>query len=256
MVKVVSFNGKEIPDFIRVTGISFPVFGELNLRETAIPRRYGNVDNKVKVGGAPYSLDVVLIHDSEKSIHEQAEELKRWLIGDNWKPSKLIFSDQPNKYVLARASGNVEIKDLFIHGEGTLDFYAANPTKYDTEQTVHTESVSLGEDVVIPYVGLQEAPSVVSVTLGINATNLVLTHEESGNFIKVLGTLVNGDVLTIDNNKKLIKLNGVNAMKNLTFGSNWFYLKEGTNTLNLTADAWENPDNLKTELKVTYRRGD
>ena len=172
----IKFNKKALPSFIKVTGITFPVLPEVNFAETEVPRRYGNIDNGVTFGGKPIKIEISIIRDKVKNIHAQADELKAWLKGDSWKPSQLTFNEQPNQYVLARVTNNVEIEDLFIHGTSSIDFYASNPTKYDITPGTATSATGA---VNVSYTGTEDTPAVITVTVKEACSNLNIKHTQS-----------------------------------------------------------------------------
>lgn len=243
----VKFNKKDLPDFIRVTGISFPVLPEIDFKETAIPRRYGNLDNGVNFGGKPITLTIMLVKDKVKNIHNQSDELKLWLKGDSWKPSQLTFDEQPKQYILARAINNVEIDDLFIHGTGSIEFYASDPTKYD----IAAYNVSSDNGAVnIPYTGTEEAATVTTITVKEACSNLNIKHTQSGRNIRLIGAFKAGSKVLVDSDKKVVKVDGTVTMKLLAFESRWIYLTEGANTITVTSE--NNP--AKNTISVDYKK--
>lgn len=243
----VKFNKKDAPDFIRVTGINFPALPEIEHKETAVPRRYGNIDNGVNFGGKPITLTIMLVDEKVKNIHDQSDELKLWLKGDNWKPSQLTFDEQPKQYLLARVVNNVEIDDLFIHGESSIEFYASDPTKYD----VASYSVSSENGAVnIPYTGMEATPAVITVTIKEACNNLNIKHSQSAFNIRLLGAFKAGSKVLIDCDRKVIKVDGTVTMKLLAFESRWIYLSEGTNTIAVTSE--NNP--AKNTISVDYKK--
>lgn len=241
------FNKKALPEFIRVTGISFPVLPDIDFNETKVPRRYGNIDNGVTFGGKPIKVEITLVREKTKNIHTQADELKAWLKGDNWKPSQLTFEEQPLQYVLARVVNNVEIEDLFIHGTASIDFHASDPIKYDVTPIV-TSSVTGA--VTSVYAGTESTPSVITVTVKADCNNLNIKHTQSKFNIRLLGAFKANSVVIVDSNKKVVKVDGVVTMKLLDFTSRWIYLVAGTNTITVTS---ENSAALNT-VKLEYKK--
>lgn len=243
----VKFNKKDIPDFIRVTGVSFPVLPDIEHQETAVPRRYGNIDNGINFGGKPIKLTIVLVKDKVKNIHDQADELKLWLRGDNWKPSQLTFDEQPKQYILARVTNSVEIDDLFIHGTGSIEFYASDPTKYDiAAYNVSSENGAVN----IPYSGVEDSPAIISITVKEACNNLNIKHTQSGRNIRLLGAFKAGAKVLVDCDKKVVKVDGTVTMKLLAFESRWIYLSEGANTITVASE--NNP--AKNTISVDYKK--
>lgn len=248
MANVLSFNGIEIPDFLRVTGITFPVTPELTVKETEIPRRYGNLDNGVKFGGKPISVSCVVVIPKGRNIHDLADEFKRWIKGDNWKPSKLVFGEQPETYLLSRVSSQVDISDLFLYGETELEFQSADPRKYASEMTSKSFQGNTGE---LTYDGIEKAPSIVEIVLGGDCGRITLTHEPSHKQVILTGTLVAGQKVTIDSDRKTVSINDNVEMTLLGFRSQWIYLEDGTNSFTISTDT-----TIESEMTVSYRKAD
>ncbi|MGB3160395.1 MAG: distal tail protein Dit [Carnobacterium sp.] len=243
----VKFNKKSVPDFIRITGIKFPVMGEISHNETVIPRRFGNIDNGINFGGKKINLTITLVKDKIKNIHTQSDELKVWLKGDNWKPSQLTFDEQPTKYLLARVVGSVDINDLFMYGESEIEFIASDPTKYD----LASYNVSSTNGAVnIPYAGMEDTPAVITVTVKEACNNLNIKHTQTGFNIRLIGAFKAGAVVLIDCDKKVVKVNGAVTMKLLAFESRWIYLSSGTNTITVTSEDKPALNTVSVDYKV------
>lgn len=249
MATVVSFNGVEIPQFVKVTGISFPALADISVRETEIPRGYGNLDNGVKFGGKAFKLSTVLVIPEGSDIHGMADDLKGWLRGNDWKPSALTFGEQSDKYVLARVSNAVDIEDLFLYGETDIEFYAANPTKYAVAQTVVN---SVSGSATVPYTGLETAPTDISITIAADCTNLTLTHTPSYLTLILLGNFKLGQVVSINSVSKVVKVGSAVSMGLLDFRSRWIKLSSGSNVIKLTTAT----AGVVNNFKVTYRKAD
>lgn len=247
--EVVGFNNVEIPEFLRVTGISFPVTPELTLKEAEVPRRYGNVDNGVSFGGKPsFTVTCVAMIPEGSNIHDLADEFKTWLRGDNWAPSRLTFGEQPDKYVMARVASAVSMTDLFLHGETEVEFSAADPIKYASE--ISSKSFT-GSQEQIPYTGIEKAPTLIEIDLKGNAGRITVRHEPSFKAADIVGTLKEGQKVTIDSDRKLIQIDGTTDMTLLTFESQWLFMEHGTNVFTVESDT-----NIETETTVSYRTAD
>lgn len=249
MENVVTFNGIALPQWVKVTGINFPVLPTIDVRESIIPRRYGNVDNGVKFGGKTIKLAVMILLGEKDNLQDRADELKAWLRGDNWKPSKLIFDEQPDRYMLARVSNEVDIEDLFFVGTGEIEFYSANPLKYSLQETTETGN---SNGVSLPYVGLEKAPTVISVEITQACTDLSISHKETGNQIYLRGNFNSGQTVVVDSNRKLVQVDGITANTLLDFTSRWIYVEHGANTITSSSLT----EGVVNRITVSYRRTD
>lgn len=231
---IVTFNEKNMPDFIKVTDVDFQIIGDVSILETDVPKRIGNFDAGIKRGGKRVTLTCKLVK-REKSIHEYADILKAWAKGDDWKPSKLIFNDQPEFHMMARVVNSLDVTDLFAVGETEIEFYAADPIKYKNEaDTVH----SVDGEAIISYEGIEDSPLILSTTLSGGASKITLHNDRTDRRETLIleGEVLSGSILEIDCNKKVIKIDDKARMNLLTLSSEWIYLKEGFNVLTLIVD--------------------
>lgn len=229
---MITFNSKPLPSFAKVTGYSISVAGDLAIRETEIPRRIGNVDNGIKVGAKTHSFSLLVLPEQGKSIHQQADELKEWLMGDSWETGKLVFNDQPDKYIIGRFANSIELKDLFIMGETEIQFIASDPIKYSSD--LSSKGSSAGTTSV-DYKGIEKAPTVITVQVLTNCEDIIITHKQTNKKALVLGSFKAGQTIVIDSDKKVVKLNGVVQMRLISLDNDWLYLQRGMNTFTFTS---------------------
>lgn len=247
-MSVVIFNNVDIPSFVKVTGITFSVLPSIDMLQTSMPRKYGNIDNGVKLGGKAFELSLLLLHDDKQSIQDQSDELAEWLKGDNWKPSKLTFKEQPNQYYLARVSNSVEVDDLFKYGQTTITFEASNPVKYTKSGLTHTSDTGT---VAFNYEGKVNAVPTIVIKVLVPSTDIIIKHNQSQNTIKLNGNFQVGQTIVIDNNLKKVSLNNSVSMKLLDFTSKWIYVENGQNTITTT-----NKEGTVNQITVSYLKAD
>lgn len=246
-MNVVSFNNIDIPSFVKVTDISFSITPDINMLKTKMPRRYGDIDNGVKLGGKTFDLKLLLLHDTNKSIQDQSDELAEWVKGDNWNPSKLTFAEQPNQYYLARVSNTVDVTDLFKYGEASIKFEASNPIKYTKIGLTHTSDTG---SLTFNYAGKVKATPTIVIKVLAKSTDIVIEHV-GFNSIKLLGTFQIGQTIVVDNNLKNVQLANSINMKLLDFTSKWIYVNTGTNTIKTT-----NKEGAVNKITVSYLKAD
>lgn len=248
MPNAIRFNNKPLPSWVRVTGITFPVLPELEHREYAMPRRYGNIDSGVEIGGKTFSIDVTLLLD-EENIHDKTQELKDWLKGSGWRNmSKLVFEESPDHYYLARVVSSVDVDDLFLYGEGSIEFRSSDGLRYSNTQSTHNFS---GQSATVDYSGQEVAPVIFTVEFNEPLSDLTITHEQTDKAIVLAGNFQSGQKVVIDNNLKTVRLNGSIAMNLLTFESRWLYLYEGTNTFTIQSGG---QSDLNIDVKMEYQK--
>lgn len=243
----IKFNGKELPEWVSVTGISFQTVN-LSVLEHETTKRIGNIDAGINRDGVDVSLSIFISPVEDMTILDQSDELKRFIMGDNWKVSQLILLEQPNKFYNARVSNAVDITDAFTHGESEIIFHASDPKKYDMTETV--ENSSNGE-ISIDYDGMEITPILIEFTAGASISNPKFIHEESGKEIRILTTMSSGQKLVVDNRLNKVLINGSNAKQHMAFESSWLVLQHGNNTLTCVDAQGTNRD-----FKITYRKAD
>lgn len=231
----------------------------MNIHEVSIPRRFGNIDGGVKFGSnPPIKLSILIKKQKDKNLHMQADELKLWLKGDNWKTGKLVFGEQPNKYVIARASNSVQLNDLFVSGEGEIEFHCSNPIKYDVNETVLTNPTASN---IINYQGAERAPAVIEITFTKDVSRLVINqwfNDVGGaiNSLSINGNFKVGQTLIIDSDKKVVRLNGQPAMKLFGLKSKWIYLDYGKHKFQISGVENDGIMRIQTGTKLKYRTAD
>lgn len=228
MTNAVKFNNAPLPEWVKVTGITFSTLPELSHREHSTPRRYGNIDTGVEIGGKSFTLDV-LIDINATNIQDRSQELKKWLKGKDWDTtSKFVFEESPNYYYLARAVNSVDINDLFLYGEGTIEFKSPDGIRYKSTETTDDPTTTVN------YPGQEEAPVIFTVAIDQDVTNLEIKHIQSNRSIELIGDFTVGQEVIIDCSRKVVTVDGENGMKLLSFASRWIYLEEGNNDFTLS----------------------
>lgn len=244
---MITFNGKELPEWVSVTGLTLQSTN-VEVLEHEAKRRVGNFDAGINKGGINIDLDIFIEPVKGLSLFEQQDILKRFIMGDNWKVSKLVIKEQPNKYYNARYVGQGEITDNFTHGVSSMTFYASDPKKYDVTETV--KSSSSGQ-AIVNYTGLEETPIEIEISVTKAVANPVIEHLETGKKMSLIGNFKVGQKVIIDTNSRNVKLDGTSIKSKMAFESNWLSLEYGTNTFKSTS-----PDGVINDFKLKYRTAD
>lgn len=246
----IKFNGESLPTWVTVTGISFQTLPDIDVMKYKTPRSVGEIDGGVKRGSSTINLKVMIEKDKVKNIHQQKDELKMWAMGDNWKPSRLVFDEEPDKYYVGRVSNSMTIDDLFTHGKTNIEFYCADPLKYSVKETV-----KLGKSgwVEVENKGIEKVPTVIDIEItNSNIGNFNILNNVTNKKINIRGNFKIGQIITIDSGKKKILLNGEPAMKLMTFDSDWLYLTQGIQRFFFATE----PRGGVSSIQVTHRQVD
>lgn len=225
----VTFNGKPMPSFLILVGREISVLPELDIKTLELPRTIGSSFLYTKRNSKKFKLDFILNPASTVSLDDCVDDFAGWLAGDNFKPSKLAFSEQYNRYYMAQVTGNTEVSDLIVYGTCSVEFVAVDPSKY------HVVALSKvgASPLTVNYTGKLERPFSTEVTLTSAANKVELVSDRTTAKLVLTGSFTTGTKLLFDTDKKIIKVNDNINMKVLTLDSQWFNLATGNNELTL-----------------------
>lgn len=225
-----TFNGKELPEYVRVTGIELPVTPDISGLTRTVPRMFGEIDTGTQIKGGEFKFDIALALTPQIDIHTAIDQLKDFLKGDNYEESKLVFREQPNKYYMARMVGSTNMKDLFVYGEGSFTLHATKLIKYeDKEQTTSGGSIN--------YLGTLKSSPVLDITLSSSFKNIVITHMQSNRKMTLVGDFSENTKIQVDTGRKLVKVSNQLNNKVISLDSDWVELQSGNNTITVTSGA-------------------
>lgn len=151
--------------------------------------------------------------------------LASWLITDE--PVALSFDDEPGRTYFALVDNTIEDFERFsVIRRGTIQFLCPDGHGYGLTKTINVGTGYATHNVTGQVPSTWSSRTVFSS----ETVNYTLENDRGG---KVLLNYTFGanDVLEINYEKRLIKLNGVARMPLLSLDSNWFKLLPGTNRL-------------------------
>lgn len=244
----VKIDGVKAPEWLRITGVTFPVFPDITHKETVIPLRYGNLDGGVELGGKDIGLNVVIMLNGS-NIHERAQELKRWLIGDDiQKLSKFTFTESEEYYYMVRPTSNVMLNDLIVAGEGTINLRSSDGVRYrDGIRSVE----ALGKEINVNYAGDEETPFKLVLEPLADTSEIKVKNSRTGKEISLSGHFKNGSTVSIYTDRKLVQVNDITDMNRLSFSSRWLRLLKGKNLIKV--ESAEDVDfNINLEYSERY----
>lgn len=175
-----------------------------------------------------YSIEVEIrvIDDTFKSVQETEEYLRSILYTD--RPAKLELRDQPGRYNWAVCQSELfEINEYT--GFAELEFrcfdpytYSKNKQSKQVSQTNHIENK--GRFETYPVFNLRP-----------NSTgNILIKSQATQEQLKITGRYAPNNRLIIDCSNESVRLDNNNALELLSFESDFFSLKKGWNTIELT----------------------
>ena len=216
----VYFNGKKLPSFVKVKGVGFSVLPAVNHTFRQIQGGGNLVTANLNLGAKLFNIDILIIKDQHKSLTEMCRELSAWCVGDSFKLSSLIFSDDPTVSYKGVVSNNVEINDIIFAGEGSIQITVPNGIATSTTP-MNVES----KDGVATLWYKGTAPSFPTITFHPTADryneSIAFTNLQTGTQTVLKGDFLTGCPVTIDCSKKVVKTGDSIALKMLGLESEW-----------------------------------
>jgi len=121
-------NNVEIPSFVKVGKIKNPPHPPISLVTTDIPGRAGSYYFGQNLGERTITVPLTIAADSMADFPAKKRALMSWLFYDE--PKQLVLPDEPDKYYMAKVSGETDIDKLLHVGFGTITFVCPDPIAY------------------------------------------------------------------------------------------------------------------------------
>ncbi len=170
---------------------------------------HGELDFGTEFKARTLELTVALINDNdcETDTPMTREELKR-LYAKYLDPTKgyrnLVFSDDVNKTYQVKYSGRIDFTQYPNWFEFTIPFKMANPFIIGS-----IEKTQIGSGILVND-GTYETGILIEINGPVTNPSLTI----SGDILSYNGTIFGGQVLSIDTEKKIVKIGNENAVSN------------------------------------------
>lgn len=241
MANSLSFNGTDLSAYgLYVLTRDIPVQQQIDAAQLQ-DRAYAD---RSKVITKPISLAMEITGADAATLKANVDAVRRIL--NIQTDGQLILDMQSDRYWLARfekLTGNY----MYRVFEGTLDFICYDPYAYDVEEEDNDHLVDGSPETVLETTGgTARIEPVYNLTADapLPATTVGILNVDTGMILEWTGDLVATDVLIIDCQLWLVKLNGVASMA--TVGGQFPYLLPGQeNELSITG--------FHGNLNITYR---
>lgn len=194
---------------------------EVDVLTTDIPGRHGAYYRGSRLKPRLLKVIALLTGKSATDLRKQFTSLNKLL---NAGIGTLSFSDEPNQFYKAAYTSSSEPPERKDECVIELSFVCTDPRKYSEEKTV------LGNG--IQYGGLYDSKPIITVTLSVGGTELRLLHVQKQKYVRIKLTLLAGNQVEFDMEKRTVKVNGRSVLESLDMvNSRFFTLSPGTNTL-------------------------
>lgn len=217
---MITYDGFDLSDYLLVIDIGRPLMPPQELTTKAILGRNGVYFIEKKHGPVVIPVEVMIYEDLGMTYSEMKRFLAEKL--NKKSPKRLIFHDEPDRYIDAIIQDETEIRNLIQAGQGTLNFFCPDPYYYAIEDEVFTYNGpggfnftrAKGNEESEPLIEIEGTNSGGAITIKTDNTEIVFD-----------GRLSTGEILVLDSHfitAYVIQTNGSqrsanNDIDNMTF---------------------------------------
>ncbi|MBP1907073.1 putative phage tail component-like protein [Paenibacillus turicensis] len=195
-----------------------------------VPYMHGAYDFGAYLAPRQLTLECALVAKNSIELQQLISALARFLIGADGRPKTMpiIFRSQPDRWYMARYSGDLQITRVVGLGTFTLPFTAYDPFAYSTYESidinVDNENINVDSDISVDTAytfdisgpdqlsvtnnGNQNVEPVIQITGSFNSLSITLGDVTFTYNAPISGTLV------IDFKRKTAMLDNVNVLHN------------------------------------------
>lgn len=192
----------------------------INTFET--PYKHGNREGSYTYAAREIHVKFKLEDNTNEGFRDRFNQLSFALSSSK---KELKFTDEDAYFYATLESCDLPEEDS-NEVVGTLIFICSDPAKYKAERTVNV-TTSLASHTITSQSDTTWASRTVFSAAG---TNYTIENDKGGKIVLNYNFSA-GDIVEIDYEKRLIKLNGVAHMTLLSLASKWFKLQPGVNRL-------------------------
>jgi len=221
------FNGISSDSFgIIVKDIKRPLLPNQNDSYLQIPGRHGSYLFPREMADRIIEIDCALSKTSLADLRNSIRDIAAWLYTEEQQP--LSFSDESDKYYLAKLDGAIDVEQIIAIGQFTLRF-RCDPLAYGAEQ----QASFTDDTVTVTNEGTFEALPVVEATFTAAASEWKVTLGPK--YVRVVHDFQIGDTMEVNCATGAVLINGGRALDKLDWQNSVFFsLPPGTNTLEIT----------------------
>lgn len=143
--------------------VNRPMLPVLRKRELVIPGRHGTYDfGDNTFDKRTIEVELRYVGTSFSELRTRARQISDWLSGYDGEKN-LIFSDETDKYYVAKIYSEVGLSNLFTIGEATVQF-ECQPFAYAVTESSTTATVTASGDIItVSSSGTFNTPPIVTL---------------------------------------------------------------------------------------------
>ena len=190
---MIIYDGVDLGELMFIRDVERPIMPGQTLEVISIEGRHGALFMYKKHEPVTLPVQVVVSGDSIHLLHERRREIAAALHKDE--PKKLIFADEPDKYIMAILTGESPLPILATHGEATLNFFCPEPFWYAVEDDIFEFEGAGTYDFYRK--GTIESEPIIEITGAISGQVSITLNDKTMDYT---GELAYGETLVIDSN--------------------------------------------------------
>jgi len=164
----ITFNSIPMPYFVKVKGIKHRILPTVSQNLLTVGGRAGSYDYGNTIGNREIDIDIQIVTPEPNVLPAYLKILAEWLYFKDAR--ELILGDNPSKFYMAKISGDTDITEDFVVGEGTLKFVCTDPFIYGASKFIALDSTYDGSVVEIENDGTADAESIMEFTMNQDVT--------------------------------------------------------------------------------------
>lgn len=198
-----------------VTEYSKDLLPDMDNRLVNVPYKDGVIDLGYTFKERVIPVSFALVGSNITDYFKKAESVAKWLNTGTVKP--FILDALPDRTFQARPMGKIDPERFAMLGRATVEFLVPDPAA-----TGITQDIAVTQNTLYTYAGNYKTYPVFTITVMEAIGSLKLTKVGTNEFILVNRSFINGDIITIDTQKRKITLNGTDLRRDLDITSTWF----------------------------------
>lgn len=168
----INYGGNNLTKYFKVLDVKRQLLPSRMNYTKEIPSINGEYYSGYKYGIRTIEVDFAIIGDSKEDFFAKSRELAAMV--DVVIPTKLEFSDEPDKYYYAVVDGSIDIEQIVNYGCGTISFICHDPIAYSKEEKIFTASED--NKLTIDNKGTAFTEPLINVAFGQDAHFLQCTY--------------------------------------------------------------------------------
>jgi len=173
--KGITFNNIPMPYFVHVKNIKHRILPTISQNLLTVGGRAGSYDYGNTIGNREIDIDIQIITPEPNVLPAYLRILAEWLYHEDAR--ELVLGDNPSKYYIAKLSGDTDITEDFVVGEGTLKFVCVDPFIYGESKMKLIDSYN-GEILEYENNGTAPVSPVMQFTINKDITSFSVVSDD------------------------------------------------------------------------------